>query len=115
MSLRACNSSMACTYGTVQNASNCDGLTPDLNVAITQLMSNYRNKTSTSLMTGDELLHNIYNKQQTLGSRLFMEGLLVHEWKGYVSTFLPPSKCPNTWLRKLLLQMWDVTWQMWDH
>ena len=60
--------------------------------AIKSLLVRYRSGIPLSTVVRDQTLADAMHKQQQLSPCCFIEGLLVHEWRDHVATFLPPKQ-----------------------
>jgi hypothetical protein len=56
--------------------------------------------------------------QQTLGWHLFFDGFITHSWmatqQSYLE-FLSKKTTGKRWLSRLIMQMWEIAWDMWRH
>jgi hypothetical protein len=58
------------------------------------------------------------NDQQALGWHLFFDGFIAQSWMAIQQSyleFLSKKMTGKRWLSRLIIQLWEVTWDMWRH
>ena len=86
----------------------------ETSAVISYMMKRYRNNTSDIPHITNPTLKAAVLSQHSLGWGPFLEGLLVKEWVTHASTFMTKKKNPNTWVQALIINLWEIIWNMWN-
>jgi hypothetical protein len=65
-----------------------------------------------------QVVQQTLHEQQTLGWNLFFDGFITHSWmatqQSYLEFLSKKTTCKR-WTSRLIMQLWEVTWDMWRH
>ena len=92
---------------------------PDLVEILCKRLSEWRNGEGLQPMVfSDPVLYRLLLKQDTIGWRSCIEGLLVREWAVVQASYfemIGSRRSGKRWAVALIKKLWDTAWDMWDH
>ena len=66
----------------------------------------------------DPVLYQLLLKQDAIGCRACIDGLLVKEWAAVQASYfemIESRRSGKRWAVALIKKLWDTAWDMWDH
>ena len=70
------------------------------------------------MVFSDPVLYRLLLKQDTIGWRACIDGLLVREWAAVQASYfemIGSRRSGKRWAVALIKKLWDTAWDMWDH
>jgi hypothetical protein len=92
---------------------------PELTELLCSRLSAWRNGDDLQpLELSDPELYQLLLKQDAIGWRACIDGLLVNEWAAVQASYfemLESRRSGKRWAGALIKKLWDTAWDMWDH
>jgi len=92
---------------------------PELTELLCSRLSAWRNGDDLlPLEFSDPDLYQLLTKQDAIGWRACIDGLLVNEWAAVQASYFElfeSRRSGKRWVGALIKKLWDTAWDMWDH